>query len=45
MESTDLRWCDKCNMETFWLNTAIQIKPKIITKWKCDRCVRVGANS
>jgi hypothetical protein len=39
MKTTDLRWCDKCNMETCWLNTAISIKP-LVTKWSCDKCMR-----
>jgi hypothetical protein len=38
-ETTDLRWCDKCNMETCWLNCAISIRP-LISEWRCDRCSR-----
>jgi hypothetical protein len=40
--STDMRWCDKCNMDTCWLNVGISIKP-LISEWRCDRCVRIGA--
>jgi hypothetical protein len=38
--ATDMRWCDKCNMETCWLNCAISIRP-MISEWRCDRCTRM----
>lgn len=40
MKSTALLWCDTCQQITCWLKTAIAIKPKIITEWRCDKCIR-----
>jgi hypothetical protein len=45
MKITDLRWCDKCQMETCWLKTAVSIKPKLVTEWRCDKCARVGVKA
>jgi len=37
MKSSKLSWCEKCNMETCWLWTAISLKD---ADWRCDRCQR-----
>jgi hypothetical protein len=37
--SSDLKWCEKCQMETCWLYVAIQIKP-LKSEWRCDKCAR-----
>ena len=44
MKATDLRWCDKCQMETCWLNCLKSLKP-LITEWRCDKCARVRATA
>jgi len=40
LTATDMRWCDKCNMKTCWLNCAISIRP-LVSEWRCDRCSRI----
>jgi hypothetical protein len=39
--ASDVRYCEKCKMETCWLKTAVAIKPKLVTQWRCDRCQRM----